>query len=87
MIAPARYRKLPVVIEAIRYDGGPEALAAILAWTAGSGTPAEALPVGLTIHTLEGAHLVSVGDFVVRGVKGEHYPVKPDVFERTYEAA
>lgn len=37
------------------------------------------------INTLEGGHIVCPGDWIITGVKGEHYPCKPDVFERTYE--
>jgi len=39
----------------------------------------------LRIKTLEGEHIVSYGDWIVKGVKGEYYPVKPDIFEITYE--
>ena len=39
------------------------------------------------IDTLEGGHIVCPGDWVITGVKGEHYPCKPDIFESTYEAA
>lgn len=37
------------------------------------------------IHTLEGAHALRDGDWIIRGVKGEFYPCKPDIFEMTYE--
>ena len=37
------------------------------------------------IKTLEGDHRISNGDYIVRGVNGEYYPVKPDIFEKTYE--
>jgi hypothetical protein len=37
------------------------------------------------IDTLEGEHRVCVGDFIITGVNGEHYPCKPDIFEKTYE--
>lgn len=37
------------------------------------------------IDTLEGGHIVCVGDWIITGVKGEHYPCKPDIFEMTYE--
>jgi hypothetical protein len=37
------------------------------------------------IKTLEGHHIVSSGDWIITGVKGEHYPVKSDIFEMTYE--
>ena len=39
------------------------------------------------IDTLEGGHIVCPGDWIITGVKGEHYPCKPDIFEQTYEAA
>lgn len=39
----------------------------------------------LIIHTLEGNHFAAVGDWIIRGVKGEFYPCKPDIFEQTYE--
>jgi len=39
------------------------------------------------IETLEGGHIVTSGDFIITGVKGEHYPCKPDIFALTYEAA
>lgn len=38
------------------------------------------------IDTLEGGHIVCVGDFIITGVKGEHYPCKPDIFKATYES-
>jgi hypothetical protein len=38
------------------------------------------------IDTLEGGHIVCPGDWIITGVKGEHYPCKPDIFEMTYEA-
>ena len=37
------------------------------------------------IKTLEGGHIVCPGDWIITGVKGEHYPCKPDIFEQTYE--
>jgi hypothetical protein len=39
------------------------------------------------IGTLEGSHVVSVGDYIIQGVKGEYYPCKPDIFDLTYELA
>lgn len=43
------------------------------------------LPDTLLINTLEGVHIVSWGDWIIRGVKGELYPCKPDIFAATYE--
>lgn len=37
------------------------------------------------IYTLEGVHLASIGDYIIKGIKGEFYPCKPDIFEQTYE--
>lgn len=39
------------------------------------------------IHTLEGTHYIIVGDWIIKGIKGEFYPCKPDIFEATYEVA
>lgn len=38
------------------------------------------------IETLEGGHFVTAGDWIITGIHGEHYPCKPDIFEKTYEA-
>ncbi len=40
---------------------------------------------GLVIKTLEGEHLASIGDYIIKGVQGEFYPCKPDIFAETYE--
>ena len=39
----------------------------------------------LMIHTLEGPHKCSIGDYIIKGVNGEFYPCKPDIFKKTYE--
>jgi hypothetical protein len=94
-----KYRKKPVVIEAFQMtkerrmdnSGWPEWLNR--AW---NGMPEEtgtvqrtgaALPDLLEVVTLEGKHLISWGDYIIQGVKGEIYPCKPDIFEMTYERA
>lgn len=94
-----KYRKKPVEIEAFQYDGdlkGADGKYYVPTWAVeayengtmhyGDGTPGM-LPCELFIETLEGTHHVSVGDFVIQGVNGELYPCKPDIFEKTYEAA
>lgn len=73
-----RYRKLPVVVSAWQFDGEHFPAVYPFIWM-GKGE--------LRIETLEGDMLVSPGDWVIRGVKGEYYPCKPDIFEATYEAA
>lgn len=86
----AQFRKKPVVIDAVQWknDGNGGSLAAIKALDPGDivtfaadGTPA------LVIRTLEGEMRADVGDYIIRGVKGELYPCKPDIFEATYDAA
>jgi len=91
-----KYRKKPVVVEAFQYDGDLEGAAgyyvpdwAVKAYEDGTmyyGEP-DGQPGELFIDTLEGAQHVSVGDYVIQGVNGELYPCKPDIFEKTYEAA
>lgn len=97
-----KFRKKPVVIDAIQFDGSLEGNRQIIEWTKGSKTPAlidtavgscsRQHPEGfdypvLKINSLEGLMTVSAGDWVIRGVAGEFYPCKPDIFAATYEAA
>lgn len=88
----AKFRKKPVVIEAVQY-GGPwlETWPMWLkeAWLkdAGECGSLHRNENGeLQIFTLEGIHRVSLDDWIIRGVQGELYPCKPDIFEATYEA-
>lgn len=78
-----KFRKRPVVIEALQYHGTVDAeLQELL-----RGTPWIETMDGLVISTLEGHMLAAHGDWIIRGVKGEMYPCKPDIFEATYEVA
>ncbi len=87
--ATQKYRKKPVIIEAVQ-------------WWFGDGHPAvQAVDDGSIsdtckhcgkdyrthgwIQTLEGGHIVCPGDWIITGIKGEHYPCKPDIFEASYE--
>lgn len=86
----AKYRKKPVVIEAFRFghDFSPGWWVAALARNDVSIYKDE--DSGLLyvlINTLEGQHRGDYGDYIIRGVKGELYPCKPDIFEMTYEPA
>ena len=87
------YRKKPVVIEAMQWDGTWENMDTINArWPEMRTTHLSAHPPSRTVRewgigTLEGYHKVSVGDYIIKGVKGEFYPCKPDIFELTYEVA
>ena len=84
-----KYRKKPVVIEALQWDGQNQW--EIEKW-AHEGMPPEMnsiilLDLGecLKIRTLEGYMTAQKGDWIIKGVKGEFYPCKPDIFEATYE--
>jgi hypothetical protein len=80
-----KYRKKPVVIEAIEWTG--ENLHEISKFCKGDAYIKETCDNGdmLVIKTLEGQHVATVGDMIIRGVQGEYYPCKPDIFEATYE--
>ena len=93
-MAVNRFRKKPVEIEAVQvtqenwqkvcdfvlqYGATPKDLGQPVAV---AGPP----HLGLIIHTLEGDMRASIGDWIIKGVQGEYYPCKPDIFEATYEA-
>jgi hypothetical protein len=111
-----KYRKKPVVIEAMEFAGGAAAATPIIDWVlAGDGSaswrgegatyadpncptpeyhrthtfcpscPFTTAHEALSILTLEGTMMASPGDWVIRGVQGEFYPCKPDIFAATYE--
>ena len=88
-----KYRKNPVVIEAVQWNGlnlqevknfvGDSLIYDIhdTAWEVGESAPV----VNMKIKTLEGNMQVSIDDYIIKGVQGEFYPCKPDIFEQTYE--
>lgn len=82
----AKYRKKPVVIEAMQYPGLREWADAreILTWLDEHGV-SHTHDRGLVIHTLEGDMRADPGDWIIKGVQGEFYPCKPDIFKATYE--
>lgn len=78
----ARFRKKPVVIDAVQWTGDNGAdISAFLGDTAWKHNADDTL----TIPTLEGDHLAGEWDWIIRGVAGEFYPCKPDIFAATYE--
>jgi hypothetical protein len=80
-----KFRKRPVEIEAVQYVPGGQLL--IESWMIGYGAR-DAFGVShnnVLIHTLEGTMTAEPGDWIIRGVKGEFYPCKPDIFAATYE--
>jgi hypothetical protein len=85
VIEAKRYRKKPVEIEAVQLE--LRNLKQVKDWCGGevwSRPPFRAV-TGLTIPTLEGDMNAVFGDWVIKGVKGEFYPCKPDIFDLTYE--
>jgi hypothetical protein len=93
LVVAAKYRKKPVVVEAVQWSGSN--WHEMLAWAEWEDS-ADARSLArlsflstsgdlLRIRTLEGTMTASPGDWVIRGVVGEFYPCKPDIFEATYE--
>lgn len=84
---PDLYRKKPVVIEAEQWDGTYESQGRIVTWSGGaiSGWN-DAEGNYLSIPTLEGTMRANPTDWVIKGVQGEFYPCRSDIFEATYEA-
>jgi len=85
------FRKKPIEIEARQFVA--HNADALLEWiNSGGSRPAYLVPRGrftddaLIIQTLEGDHRADLGDWIIKGVKGEFYPCKPDIFDMTYEA-
>ena len=74
------YRKKPIVIEAIRWTG--DNILDFSGWLKCLFSLSGKI---MKINTLEGVMIASPGDYIIKGVKGEFYPCKPDVFEDTYE--
>jgi hypothetical protein len=78
-----KYRKKPVVIEAIQYTG--DNADEIVDFTAGDRQAQITTTKDLIIPTLEGDHRAIPSDFIIKGISGEFYPCKPDIFDKTYE--
>ena len=85
MNEPAKYRKRPVEVEAVVWDGDSTTANSFIGedyfedWEYIEGGQA------LLIETREGTMRAEIGDWIVKGVMGEFYPVKPDIFKLTYE--
>lgn len=78
-----KFRKKPVVIEAVQWDG--HNLAAVAALGGATEYGQSFTDDNLTISTLEGEMIANKGDWIIRGVANELYPCKPDIFAATYE--
>lgn len=103
MSTPQKFRKLPVIVEAMQVPEGGQSQGNLMHWIRDHGgevtaydglfrTYDEPLDDGsryqwlsLAVDTLEGRVSAKVGDWIVRGVEGEFYPVRADIFAKTYE--
>lgn len=79
-----KFRKKPVVIEAVQYDGTARTVKQVN--ELGLSPTVKAGSNSLFIPTLEGEMEAQPGDWIIRGVKGEFYPCKDDIFRQTYDA-
>jgi hypothetical protein len=80
-----KYRKKPIVVEAIKWEGNYDEVCnfvgkCLLSNKNGTGNHQE-----LIIPTLEGDHTALMGDYIIKGVHGEFYPIKEEIFQKTYE--
>jgi len=82
-----KYRKKPVVIEAIQLLNTKESLEECIHFAGDSARYSDSTEYDFTIgiRTPEGMMQARVGDYIIKGVKGEFYPCKPDIFDMTYE--
>ena len=85
-----KFRKKPVVIEAIHLDKIKDEV--VVEFMGGEAKRNIDFGINYTngtvrINTLEGVMVASPGDWIIKGIKGEFYPCKPDIFEATYEPA
>lgn len=76
-----KYRKKPVVIEAMKWDGSVEMAEFLSDHIDGTIVAGDRYMV----FTLEGDMYADKGDYIIKGIKGEFYPCKPDIFKATYE--
>jgi hypothetical protein len=90
MMKPLQFMKRPIVIQAMQYT--ERSHRECIAWCGArhlgiDEDGAEYETANLFIATLEGEMLCKLGDWIIKGVKGEFYPCKPDIFDATYESA
>lgn len=78
-----KYRKLPVTIEAEKFTGTNENLLKLREFTGDNSLCV--VGESIVIKTLEGNIYATIGDYIIKGIKGEFYPCKPDIFNETYE--
>ena len=91
MFGVKEFRKKPIIVEALQLGEDDFNIAQLSGWLLAHGERnfkihGEDRPFGIALITLEGTMVASPGDWIIRGVQGEFYPCKSDIFEATYEA-
>ncbi len=100
-MTPRTVRKRPVEVEAMRWPGGAMLATPVINWILENGgtaryheertipaswpLPEEHVPESIAIDTLEGQMNASAGDWIIKGINGEFYPCRDDIFRKTYE--
>jgi hypothetical protein len=82
-----KYVKKPVIIEAVQYTGTYESFCEVQDFVGDFFIPYQMLVTddkSVGIKTLEGNHTANINDYIIKGIKGEFYPCKPDIFADTY---
>lgn len=92
-----KYRKKPVIVDCIQWTGenidevkgfvGNSLHVYMIDVSAPNGHETKTIMASISIMKLEGEHSCRIGDYIIKGVNGEFYPCKPDIFEQTYEKA
>jgi hypothetical protein len=80
-----KYRKKPIEIEAIQFL--PTNVQEVAAWCGASIGDQKTGANSLYVHTLEGIMKATYGDYIIKGIKGEFYPCRADIFEASYDQA
>lgn len=85
-----KFRKLPVVIDAVKWEGWNRGeindfINPISSWEPRHGYAEDGTLLIRTLESGHGVHTATVGDMIIKGVKDDFYPCKPDIFEMTYE--
>lgn len=91
----ALYRKKPIMVEAMCWNGTLESATEVVLWLRGLGGVANYvaskensswdIPATILVHTLEGDMHAKPGDYVIRGIKGEFYPIDGEIFRASYD--
>lgn len=82
----AKYKKKPLVIDAVKFDSKDISTQEHINFSVPNhGQSIDPMFNKYWVQTLEGPLIVSQGDYIITGIKGEHYPCKPDIFEASYD--